>query len=236
MRRIFIGDIQGCARQLEALIQRLQVRTGDRIYCVGDLVNRGPDSLHVLRYARALDAQLVLGNHELHLLRIAAGSTIPADQDRFTAVLEAPDRDEMLAWLVAQPVLRVEDDLIVVHAGVHPAWTDIAAVAAALNAAVPAYIHGSRDPWIEFATTVRYCDLVGRRPPHDDPPPQPPFMPWDHFYRGARTVVFGHWARRGFVRHTRCLGLDTGCVYGGHLTAWVAEEDRIVQVPGWRAR
>ena len=85
---------------------------------------------------------------------------------------------------------------------------------------------------IEFATAVRYCDPEGRRPARDHPPPDPPFMPWDHFYRGERTVVFGHWARRGLVLRPRLRGLDTGCVYGGPLTAWIAEEDRLVQVPG----
>jgi len=83
-----------------------------------------------------------------------------------------------------------------------------------------------------YAVTVRYCDAAGARPAKDWPPPGLPYRPWDDFYSGRRRVVFGHWARRGLVVRKQCVGLDTGCVYGGQLTAWIAEEDRIVQVPG----
>jgi len=127
----------------------------------------------------------------------------------------------------------VEDDLVAVHAGVHPCWADLPAVAAALNAAVGAHVHQQTDERIAFATEVRYCDSRGRRPLQDEPPPSAPFRPWDDFYTGSRTVVFGHWAQRGLVNKARLRGLDTGCVYGGALTAWIAEEDRLVQVPGW---
>ena len=237
MRRVFIGDIQGCASQLDALLGAIALRPDDRLYCVGDLVNRGPDSLGVLRRLRSLRARVVLGNHDLHLLRIAAGQKEgSSSRGRLQIVLDAADADELIAWLREQPVLGVEDDLVVVHAGLHPRWTDLQAIASALNAAVEAHIDGHPDERIEFATGVRYCDASGRRPPHDEPPPGPPFAPWDSFYRGDRTVVFGHWARRGLVREQRLRGLDTGCVYGGTLTAWIAEEDRLVQVPGWQGR
>jgi bis(5'-nucleosyl)-tetraphosphatase (symmetrical) len=81
---------------------------------------------------------------------------------------------------------------------------------------------------------VRYCDASGRQPDDDWPPPGPPFRPWDDFYAGRRRVVFGHWARRGLVVRPQCVGLDSGCCYGGQLSAWIAEEDRVVQVPGWQ--
>ncbi|MEC8252458.1 MAG: hypothetical protein VX044_04540, partial [Planctomycetota bacterium] len=87
---------------------------------------------------------------------------------------------------------------------------------------------------VDYAVNVRYCDARGARPPRDWPPPGPPYRPWDDFYRGRKRVVFGHWARRGLVVRPRCVGLDTGCVYGGKLSAWIAEEDRVVQVDGWR--
>jgi bis(5'-nucleosyl)-tetraphosphatase (symmetrical) len=130
------------------------------------------------------------------------------------------------------PVLLVEDDLVVVHAGLNPLWMDLGSTAAALARAVPEHLNGTRNAQIAFATEVRYCDAAGRRPPQDDPPPGPPFMPWDHWLRDSRTVVFGHWARRGLVTGARVRGLDSGCVYGGALSAWIAEEDRLVQVPG----
>jgi len=231
MRRIFIGDIQGCLEQLNELLATLRLRPSDRLYSVGDLVNRGPDSLGVLRRMRDLGVTVVLGNHDLHLLRIAAGTSAPGKDDRLAAVLEAPDGDALVAWLGTQPVLHVEDDLVVVHGGLHPAWTAVAGVAAELNAALFDHVHRRRDARIRFATEVRYCDAQGTRPPRDDPPPGPPFVPWDSHYRGERTVVFGHWARRGLVVGPRLRGLDSGCVYGGPLTAWIAEEDRIVQAP-----
>ena len=234
MRRIFIGDIQGCLGQLEALVAAVGAQADDVWYCVGDLVNRGPDSAGVLRRVRDLGARVVLGNHDLHLLRIAAATRKPSSKDRLDAVLRSPDVDQLIAWLAAQPVLLVEDDLIVVHAGLHPLWTDLAAVAPAVNAAVAKYVRSAPDERIVFATEVRYCDAHGCRPSQDDPPPGPPFHPWDSFYAGERTVVCGHWARRGLVVGPRLRALDTGCVYGGRLTAWIAEEDRIVQVDGWR--
>lgn len=217
-------------RQFDEVLETLRLQPGDQLYCVGDLVNRGPDSLGVLRRVRYLDAQVVLGNHDLHLLRVAAGVAALGKYDWLAAVLEAPDCDALLEWLRVQPVMLVEQDIVVVHGGLHPLWTDIEAVAAELNAAVPDYVHRHRDERIRFATEVRYCDAAGNRPPQDDPPPGPPFVPWDQFYRGERTVVFGHWARRGLVIAPRLRGLDTGCVYGGALTAWIGEEDRIVQV------
>ena len=233
MRRICIGDIQGCAGALHQLLELMAVQSDDRLYCVGDVVNRGPDSASVLRQLRGVKARVVLGNHDLHLLQIAAGVAYPGPKDRLESVLNARDRDTLLDWLAAQPVLHVESDLVLVHAGLHPSWTDVAAIAPAINAALAAHIRGTRDERIQFATHVRYCDALGRRPRHDEPPPDPPFVPWDEHYRGRRTGVFGHWARRGLVVQPRLRGLDTGCVYGGPLTAWIAEEDRLVCVPGW---
>ena len=234
MRRIFIGDIQGCAQQLDALLAAVGLRPDDRLYCVGDLVNRGPDSLTVLRRLCQLEARIVLGNHELYLLRRARRSTPCDPKHPLAAILTAVDRDALLSWLEGQPIMRVEEDIVVVHAGLHPDWQDLPTTADALNAALRAHLTGHRDARITFATEVRHCDASGGRPAIDDPPPGPPYEPWDHFYHGDRLVVFGHWARRGLVIGPRVRGLDTGCVYGGELTAWVAEVDRIVQVPGLR--
>ena len=232
MRRIFIGDIQGCLVPLDRLLRRLALGSGDRVYCVGDVVNRGPDALGVLRRLREIGAHGVLGNHDMLLLRLAAGTTRRQVPAALKPVLRADDAAELLDWLAQRPVMHVDGDVVVVHAGVHPAWTDLAAVAQAVNRALPAHLAGTPDERIAFAAEVRYCDAEGCRPARDDPPPGLPFEPWDHWYEGARIVVFGHWARRGLVVGTRVRGLDTGCVYGGQLTAWIAEEDRFVQVPG----
>jgi bis(5'-nucleosyl)-tetraphosphatase (symmetrical) len=234
MRRVIVGDVQGCSAELDALLAKVGLGGRDRLYCVGDLVNRGPDSLGVLRRLRDLDAAVVLGNHDLRLLRIARGRGKPSAGDRFDDVLEAADGPALIRWLGSQPVVRVEADLVVVHGGLHPTWNDLEATAAELNAGVAGHLAGRHDRRIEFATEIRHCDEAGRKPKGDDPPPGPPYEPWDRFYAGRRTVAFGHWARRGLVLRPRLRGLDTGCVYGGLLTAWVVEEDRIVQVPGWR--
>ena len=204
MRRIFVGDIQGCREPLERLLAAVAyVRGRDRLLPVGDLVNKGPDSPGTLALLIELAAEPVLGNHDLHWLEKEKGTE--------------PQR----AWLRSQPFVRTFDDVIMVHAGLHPAWDE--AKLQRLDAAEQHY-----------AVNVRYCDAGGRQPPDDWPPPGPPFRPWDDFYRGRKRVVFGHWARRGLVVRPQCVGLDTGCVYGGQLSAWIAEEDRIVQVDGWR--
>lgn len=204
MRRIFVGDIQGCLAQLEQLLAAVDFVAGkDRLIPVGDLVNKGPDSDGVLDLVMRLEAEPVLGNHDLHWL--AKGRAAPRHE----------------AWLRKQPIVRVFDDLIAVHAGLHPQWDE-------------AKLANLDDDEIHFAVNVRYCDEHGNQPPKDWPPPGPPFRPWDDFYRGEKRVVFGHWARRRLVNRPNCIGLDTGCVYGGELTAWIVEEDRFVSVPGYR--
>jgi bis(5'-nucleosyl)-tetraphosphatase (symmetrical) len=231
-RRIFVGDIQGCRAELESLLAEVRFAPGvDQLHPVGDFVNRGPDSLGVLRLVRSLDAGGVLGNHVLHLLRSARGRRELAPSDTLDAVLAAPDRDELLAWLAERPFVRAWDDVLLVHAGIHPGWPD---PVMALRGLVPYARHRS----IDFATRVRYCTRDGQRPERDWPPPSAPFAPWYEFWEeraDPRTVVFGHWARRGLVRRPRVVGLDTGCVWGKQLSAWIAEEDRLVSVPAQRA-
>lgn len=202
-RRIFVGDIQGCREPLERLLAAVAFVPGrDRLLPVGDLVNKGPDSPGVLALLIRLGAEPVLGNHDLHWL--GKGNGEPAQRE----------------WLRSQPVVRMFDDLVMVHAGLHPHWDE----AKLRSPLLP--------DEIDYAVNVRYCDADGRRPADDWPPPGPPFRPWDDFYRGARRVVFGHWARRGLSVTPRAIGLDSGCCYGGKLSAWIAEEDRVVQVDG----
>ena len=204
MRRIFVGDIQGCLAQLRALLEAADFARGrDVLVPVGDMVNKGPDSEGVLDLLIDVEAKPVLGNHDLHWLDQGKGSVAHRE------------------WLRAQPLVRVDEDVIAVHAGLHPEWEEV-------------HLQALEGGDVDYAVNVRYCDARGARPPRDWPPPGPPYRPWDDFYRGRKRVVFGHWARRGLVVRPRCVGLDTGCVYGGKLSAWIAEEDRVVQVDGWR--
>jgi bis(5'-nucleosyl)-tetraphosphatase (symmetrical) len=238
-RRIFIGDVQGCREELELLLERLKFDpAGDRLCSVGDAINRGPDSAGCVRLFKKLGAEMVVGNHELHWFEVTAGRRKPGRRDTLESLASAPDRDELDAWLRARPVLLCEPDVVVVHAALHPRWVDLEAKAQELRAnLVDCLARGitlEQDEQISFATNARYCDAAGRQPDDDWPPPPPPFAPWDEHYRGARTAVFGHWARRGLVVTPRVRGLDSGCVYGKELSAWIAEEDRIVAVPARR--
>lgn len=230
VRHIFVGDIQGCRAELERLLETLRYDpAADRLEPAGDLVNRGPDSLGALRLLRDLGAGGVLGNHDTYLLRVAAGLRRRAPRDSLAAVLEADDRETLLEWLARRPFARELPGVLLVHAGFHPAWSDPVSRLEGLD---PLHRHPDSD----FATLVRYCRADGERPgrgEHSEPGYRPWFEHWSH--GGSRTVVFGHWAERGLVERPGFRGLDTGCAWGGRLTAWIAEEDRLVSVPAERA-
>ena len=226
-----MGDLQGCADELEDLLEALAYDPAHHdLFFVGDLVNRGPASARVLRRLMELGARSVLGNHDVHLLAVARGELPLGAHDTFQDVLEAPDRDVLLQWLRARPLVEVWEDATLVHAGLHPRWSDPRAVAAPIEAAIARgeIPHGDAD--LDFLVNVRHCDAEGNRPP-DDGDPGAEFAPWDRHYEGRRTVVCGHWAARGFTRTERVCRLDTGCVWGKALTAWIFEEDRFVSVP-----
>ncbi len=228
-RRIFIGDLQGCREEFEALLSKVGFDpAGDTLHPVGDLVNRGPDSVGCVRLCRDLGARPVLGNHDVHMLRQWHDPEWRGRRASLEALLAAPDGEILLEWLEQQPLVLGWEDVICLHAGVQPAWADPVPLLTGRN------LLDAEDQDVEFALRARHCDSTGAQPESDWPPPGDPFQPWDHFWRArtseTRTVVFGHWARRGLVELERTRGLDTGCVYGGELTAWIPEEDRIVSV------
>lgn len=271
MATYIIGDVQGCAAQLEALLARIGFdEHRDRLWFAGDLVNRGPASLAVLRRVRDLGeaALVVLGNHDLHLLATACGARRLRRKDTFAEVLEAPDRDELLAWLRGCPLLHHDPDsgLTLVHAGLAPQWdlAEAAACAGELEAALRgpdsrrflermygdgparwcAGLRGAkRLRFITNALTrIRYCDRDGALDlEHDGPPGSQPagLEPW-YALPGRRSaghwICFGHWATLRLAaadeRRHRVVHLDTGCVWGGRLTALRLEDRRRFQVPG----
>lgn len=255
-----IGDIQGCFRTLEGLLERVGFDPArDRLWLVGDLVNRGPRSLEVLRWAVGLGDRLVavLGNHDLHLLATAAGDRKPRRLDTLEAVLAAPDREALIDWLRRRPLLHREGDTVLVHAGLARDWTveEAAAQAAAASTALSApdwqaflgrYYGGRPQDAVEAAlyeairtlTTVRAIReadgaLVSSfsGPPAERPAGTVPWFEAPGRRSAEAQVVFGHWAALGLHRAPNVVALDSGCVWGGPLTAWRLEDGAIFQEP-----
>ena len=236
--RWLVGDVQGCARELERLLTTVRFDPArDELWCLGDLINRGPDSLATARLWRDVGGRGVLGNHEVYAL-LAASGRWPRKDDTLGELYGAEDGPQLLARLRAlDPLVYLPGGdgfapVWAVHAGIDPRWADLHAVARRLASAPhdDAWLEG---PEVSFATRVRCCTAAGERSRYDREPEgcPPPYVPWDSLYRGEVLVVHGHWARRGFYRGPRSMGLDSACVHGGGLTAWSQEEDRIVRVP-----
>lgn len=258
-----IGDVQGCAEPLQALLGRIGFTPErDRLWFTGDLVNRGPGSLDVLRFVKSLGdaATVVLGNHDLHLLAVWAGQGHLNPGDTLDPVLEAPDVDELMHWLRRRPLLHHDPGLgyLMVHAGIAPEWDLATAIRCAreLESALrgPDYveylgnIYGNQpDRWSESLsgyerlryvtnvfTRMRCCDENGAlRLDFKGEPGRIPagYVPWFRVpgrrYRGP-TVICGHWSALGFHDGDGILALDTGCLWGGALTAARLDGERLI--------
>ncbi len=183
-----IGDVQGCMSSLERLLDKINFDPArDRIWLVGDLVNRGPRSLDVLRWARAHDKAVVavLGNHDLHLLSRAAGTAGPKKRDSLDEVLAAPDRAALVDWLRARPLVHVENDWLMVHGGLHPRWT--ARRARKLASEIEEGLRGDRwDDWLG--------QLVGKVKP----------VAWDDDLEDVTRIR----SILGYLVRARCLDAD----------------------------
>lgn len=263
METFAIGDVQGCAAELALLLERIEAASPHaRLVFVGDLVNRGPESLRTLRQVMALGerARVVLGNHDLHLLAVSQGIRPPGRGDTLDDILQAPDRNDLLDWLRSQPLALMADDHLVVHAGVLPLWT--AAKVLALSAEVEAQLQGKAwtdflrtmygneparwdeglrgaDRWrciVNALTRLRFCTADGEMEfATKEGPGQPPagYLPWFDV-PGRRTadvpLAFGHWSTLGLVQRKNLAGLDSGCVWGGRLSAMRLSDGFVVQV------
>ena len=249
-----IGDIQGCGQAFVELLSAISFKPErDHLWLVGDLVNRGPDSLDVLREVMSLgdSATTVMGNHDLHLLATAVGVRKPGKGDTFQTVLAAPDAANLLDWLRSRPLLFHDSrrKRLLVHAGLPPTWSVGDAVSRAGEISVrlrgPNWtdvlkkMYGDEPrAWsadhqdadrlryiINALTRMRYCDEHGNLEfEHTGPPGTQPahLVPWFEFPgRPSETthVVFGHWATLGLLRRPDITALDSGCVWGGSLTA-----------------
>ena len=126
MSTYVVGDIQGCLQPLKCLLKRVKFSPDkDMLWSVGDIVNRGPRCLKTLRYLHAMrdNLVLVLGNHDLHLLAVAAGVRSPNRSDTLEKILKAPDRDSLLTWLLHRPLVHHQHGFTLVHAGIPPQWS-----------------------------------------------------------------------------------------------------------------
>jgi bis(5'-nucleosyl)-tetraphosphatase (symmetrical) len=236
--RWFVGDIHGCVVEFERLLDVIRFDPArDELWSVGDLVNTGPESAATLRLWRATGGRGVLGNHDIHALRLHARLRLPRPEDSLDDLLAAPDVEDLLDALRTLPVLAhfpggtSGRDLWLVHAGLHPLWSDLHAAADRIHSA-PRGDEWMSGPDVRFATRARCCTAEGKMLADPGPPENcsAPHRPWDDYYTGSSLVVHGHWARRGSYRNERTMSLDSGCVYGGPLTAWCQEEDRTVRI------
>ena len=252
MATYMIGDVQGCDVALGRLLDTVGFSPSrDTLYLLGDLVNRGPASLAVLRRLMALEgvAHCLLGNHDLHLLAVAHGVRKPHRSDTLDDILAAPDRANLLDWVRTRPLALHEHGWLMVHAGVLPQWD--AHQTLALAAEVQALLRGpdwrdfldhmygnEPDHWsddlqgidrlrvvVNVLTRLRFCTVQGvmefkTKDSADAAPPG--FMPWFEVpeRRTAGTpIAFGHWSTLGPLARDGLQALDTGCVWGGCLSA-----------------
>lgn len=208
-RTIVIGDIHGCYAELLELLDLLGVTPDDRVICVGDLIVKGTRNREVLDlFIDDARFSSVLGNHDRGILRgWRQGKILKPDQERCRLELE-PERARYENYLAALPLIIEIDDYAVVHAGVRPGV-----------------------PLAEQAEN----DLVVLRTLGENDPASRDGVPWYQIYDGEKFILFGHWAAGGVRRGPRALGLDTACVYGGRLTAYILEENRLVSVPARQA-
>ena len=268
---LLIGDVQGCDEALGRLLAKCGFSASrDHVVLLGDLVNRGPQSLAVLQRMRSLGnaATCLLGNHDLHLLAMAHGVRRPHKTDTVEAVLKAPDSAAWVDWLRHRPLAHMQDGWLCVHAGVLPAWT--AAQTLALATEVQTELQGPDLPavlqrmygneprcWspalqgpdrlrlvINALTRLRYCtpdggmDFEAKEGTDQAPPGLRPWFDMPGRQTRGQPIAFGHWSTLGLIDTPGLLALDTGCVWGGALSAMRVDGGRreLFQVPCSRAQ
>jgi bis(5'-nucleosyl)-tetraphosphatase (symmetrical) len=259
-----IGDIQGCHTTLQQLLLKIQFDpTVDQLWLVGDLVNRGPDSLAVLRWAKAHQDSVitVLGNHDLHALIVYEGAAAAHRMDTLDELLSAPDAPALFDWLRRQRLAYTQDEFLLVHAGLLPQWNT--AQTLALAGEVEHALRGNdyRDflyqmygnqpnSWQDdlsgfdrlrvitnALTRLRICTADGEMEFKFKGKladiPQGYYAWFDLPARASRdsTILFGHWSALGLMLKNDVIALDTGCLWGGSLTALRLQDRQLFQVP-----
>lgn len=259
-----IGDVQGCMESLTGLLE--DVPSDSRVVFVGDIVNRGPQSLEVLDfiYENRDRFDVVLGNHDLHLIAVAAGAGSVHRKDTISEILEHPKCEEWIDWLRRRPLLIEEDDAVFVHAGIPPQWTLDEARSLAEEARTglsssgwrtwisgmygnsqPADVGGEKERMrgiLNGFTRMRFVDAQTGSLDFSEKgsaaaAPEG-LIPWFDFKRKeplGKPVCFGHWSTLGLVNRPDVIAIDTGCLWGGRLTAVRFPDRKIIQevCPQW---
>ena len=273
MSKIYaVGDVQGCTPSLKALLKKIPKQS--KMIFLGDLVNRGPDSLGALRLLKTLQesgrAECILGNHDLHLLAIDAGIRKMKGLDTVEPILQAPDRLELIDWIRKRPMALSNGQVLAVHAGVLPQWDLQETIECAQEVekvlrsksykTFLANMYGNTpNQWSKSLkgyerlrvitnalTRMRFCTPNGQmefdsKEGLENGPEG--YIPWFKVpKRKTRDTViyFGHWSTLGLLRDQNVVGLDTGCVWGGKLTAIQIsdsnqdmKQSKIIQVKGY---
>ena len=256
-----IGDVQGCAEPLARLLAQIPAHA-DVWFC-GDLINRGPDNLGVLRQVHALGsrARVILGNHDIHLLGVAAGVRTQGRSDTLDDILLSPDCDYWLNWLRQWPLAHHEHDILMVHAGVMPQWT----LEQTLRYSDEAHTMLASDNYIEHLKTLfgsspnywknslrgadrvraiinaftrmRVCapdgtmDFQFKGEIGDVPEGLLPWFRLPNRQTADQAIIFGHWSALGLHHENNTICLDTGCVWGQELTAYHYPSGEVISVP-----
>ena len=273
MNKIYaVGDVQGCGPSLKALVKKLPKKSN--LIFLGDLVNRGPDSLGALRQLKKLQesgcAECILGNHDLHLLAIDAGLRKTKSLDTVDAILQAPDRKELIHWIRNRPMALSNGKVLTVHAGVLPQWDLQQTIECAQEVEKVlrsrsykeylANMYGNTpNKWsnslkgydrlrliTNALTRMRFCtpsgqmDFESKEGLENSPKG---YVPWFKAQKRKTTdtlIYFGHWSTLGLLRQNNVISLDTGCVWGGKLTAVEISDSKtdsknleIIQVDGY---
>jgi bis(5'-nucleosyl)-tetraphosphatase (symmetrical) len=256
VRPVFIGDVQGCAAELEELLERVRALHRDEfeVWLVGDLINRGPSSLQALQTVRPLvergRARYVLGNHEIWLLESFFGQRPLSYPDTMADLLALPDIEDWIEWIRRRPLLETGElsgrPFAMAHAAVHPDWDLGALVERAREAearlggpdrsVAERFLAGDResDSALDALRLITSCRSIGPDGRWSSREPVPPAVPWHAAWSSrahSYAVVYGHWARQGLHMAPGLRGLDTGCVHHGRnhdgfLTAWLPDPAR----------
>lgn len=204
-RTLIVGDVHGCLDELKELLVKLQYEASDRLIFVGDLIHKGPYSKEVLEFVVQLNAECIVGNHELRFIKSCRKPESDNPETlRFKSQLGV-DLDKWLKWMEALPAFIDDDEFLLVHAGVVPH-------------------QAPQNSSVKDLANIRTWDGVGNNLQVESNPP------WFEFYKQSKLVVFGHWAKLGLLERENAIGLDSGCVYGKQLSALILPERKIVQV------